>query len=186
MMNRLYIYIVAGILFSGMLALTFKLGEASQKVRNEETLRISALEQASDLIEEMQRRYDEEIVVRAENQQLSNELAASQAQLANLTYDLEGNIDALADIHSDFNLSIGAMRLLNDARRGNADAVPTGETVPETSGESSYSDSTPSGIEAGDFISQQIRDAEQYNRMREQCNSLINWVDARTLLSDKD
>jgi hypothetical protein len=85
---------------------------------------------------------------------------------------LTGHINDLAEASSDFELSLGALRLLNDAKAG----TPTGGVVPGAAGGTPYADPSPSGLGATDLVRDGVLTAEQYNAARNQCTALQAWV----------
>lgn len=93
-------------------------------------------------------------------------------RIRTVTNTLTGHINDLAEASSSVQLSVGALRLLNDAKAG---AAPD-RTVPGSAGGTPYADPAPSGLGFPDLIRDGVLTAEQYNTARNQCNALINWA----------
>lgn len=112
---------------------------------------------------------------------LITDLAAESRRIRNLTNNLTGHIDELAEASSAVQLSAGALRLLNEARTGGASEG----TVPGSASGTAYSDPAASGVGLSDLIRDGVLTAEQYNTSRNQCNALIEWANRELVDANK-
>jgi hypothetical protein len=100
-------------------------------------------------------------------------LEAEKARLTAQVADLQKKVNLyVPEIPASGYLSRGAVRLLNDAASGNSSTATT--PAAELAGE----DTGASSVGWRDFVSSELDVRLRYNLARQQCNALIDWVEA--------
>lgn len=165
-------YLVFGAVGLGLMFLAYQRGSSDRET--------AYLKQEASKIELALKGYHAEVTLQrqaeleryARDTTLIQDMNREAQRIRTFSNTLTGHINDLAEASSDFQLSIGAMRLLNDAKAG----TPTGGTVPGAAGGTPYADTSPSGIGATDLVRDGVLTAEQYNAARNQCTALQLWV----------
>jgi hypothetical protein len=144
--------------------------------KREEIAKQDELKQTKADLKEYDRLVKEQIKADFERSErdaaLMTKFAKNTQRINSVTTTLTGHVHELSEATSGVQLSVGAVRLLNDAKAGSSAST----NAPGASTGAPYSNPAASDVGLRDLIQDGVLTAGQYNTMRERCSTLQTWV----------